>query len=553
MPRKVFLVFAICIMIAGGLPVIVSAAYHHMGESDSPRFQKAHPGAAGTKLDTCTLCHSGGTDTIKGKKTTFGSCQWCHYRYGYDGKGDKNATLNPFGRDYRDAGRSVAALKAMESRDSDGDGYSNVEEIRALRYPGDPKDDPSKRVAPFRVFTRERLMSMPQHTQFLLINANKDGDYYAEYSGVIMEHLLGAAGVSPSATKITVFSPDGYSQGHPMEADNSTDPHVRGFYPAAPFYYAVEADKAKTSYGWCDYSSPGAAGRRNGDPIITRNGLRLLLALRIDGRDLTPGKLGAGNRLARSSEGPYRVIAPQKVVSPPDQPSNNPDRGKIWPYDFNLDHNAGTSTKCATIIKVEPLPAGTTDIDIMEAGWGYIDQGKVVIYGNLLGPQPVSPKNGAKNVAWNPAVFSWEKSQGVEREDIVSYRLDYTSEDPSLGRWKSVTVSRNSRTSRGGAPLDGLLFIGACGLVALTRGGKSGIFASLVLSATVIAVLASSAGTSEGRGENPPGNPAPTNVSLHLQPGATYWWRVTDFDRHGGSAASDIFSFTTANRGAVLD
>ena len=540
------LFLASCLLLAGGLPTLVSAAYHHMGESDSPKFQKTYPGATGTKLDTCTLCHSGGTDTIKGKKTTFGSCQWCHYRYGYDGKGDKSATLNPYGREYRDAGRNTAALRSIESRDSDGDGYSNIDEIRSVRYPGDAKDDPSKTVAPFRIFTREQLRSMPQHSQFLLMNASKDGDYYAEYSGVIMEHLLARAGASPSATKITVYSPDGYSQGHPMEADNSGDPHVKGSYPAAPFYYAVEADKAKTSYGWCDYSSPGVAGRKNGDFIATLNGLRLLLALRVDDRDLVPGTLGVGNRLARNSEGPYRVIAPQKIVSPPDQPSNNPDRGTIWPYDFNLDHNAGTSTKCATIIKVEPLPAGTTDIDIMEAGWGYIDQGKLIIYGNLEGPRLVSPENRDVDVARQPTVFSWEKSPGVDAKDIVSYRLDYTSEDPSRARWKSVVVPvKPTNGVRSALPGAGMAFFGICGLVAMARGKRTRRIASFLMAGALVTAVLASFGGAEGPYANDTKSLGRHSVSVTLEADTAYWWRVTDLDKNGGSTTSEIASFRT--------
>jgi hypothetical protein len=546
MLRKEILFAAFCVLFIAGLPNLARAAYHHMGESDAPKVQKVYPGAAGTKLDTCTLCHSGGTDSIRGKNTTFGSCQWCHYRYGYDGKGDKNATLNTYGREYRAAGRSMAALTSIEGRDSDGDGYSNIDEIRSIRYPGDAKDDPSKAVAPFRIFTREQLRSMPRHSQFLLMNASKDGDYYAEYSGVIMEYLLARAGIAPSARKITVYSPDGYSQGHPIEADNSGDPYVHGAYPAAPYYYALEADKAKTSYGWCDYSSPGNAGRKNGDPISTRNGLRLLLALRIEGRDLAPGTLGPGNRLAKNSEGPYRVIAPQKIVSPPDQPSNNPNRGKIWPYDFNLDHNAGTSTKCATIIKVEPLPAGTTDIDIMEAGWGYIDQGKVIIYGNLQGPQPVSPENHAVDVSRNPTVFSWEKSPGVRAEDIVRYRLDYTSQDPSRGHWKSVVISKETASgARGGLPGAGVAFFGVCGLVALARGKSARRLASFLLVGALATAALASHGSATGASGGGLKAAIAHSASIVLNPDTTYWWRVTDVDGNGGSATSEIFTFRT--------
>jgi hypothetical protein len=38
-----------------------------------------------------------------------------------------------------------------------------------------------------------------------------------------------------------------------------------------------------------------------------------------------------------------------------------------------------------TIIRVEPLPAGTTDINILEAGWSYVDNAKIIIYGAIDG------------------------------------------------------------------------------------------------------------------------------------------------------------------------
>jgi len=55
----------------------------------------------------------------------------------------------------------------------------------------------------------------------------------------------------------------------------------------------------------------------------------------------------------------------------------------VWPYDVNADHNAGFSTRTTTIIKVEPLPEGTTDINLLEAGWPYVDDAKIVVYGAI--------------------------------------------------------------------------------------------------------------------------------------------------------------------------
>ena len=88
---------------------------------------------------------------------SLGSCQWCHYSYGYDGSGNHLDTLNPYGKDYYMNGRSVAALAAIENLDSDNDGYSNIVEIEADRYPGNPNDDPSKVPAPSRVYSKTQL------------------------------------------------------------------------------------------------------------------------------------------------------------------------------------------------------------------------------------------------------------------------------------------------------------------------------------------------------------------------------------------------------------
>ena len=79
-------------------------------------------------------------------------------------------------------------------------------------------------------------------------------------------------------------------------------------------------------------------------------------------------------------------MVPQKTVGPPDQSSKSDDQDVKWPYDHDLDHNAGSCSRSATIIRVEPLPPGTTDIDILEAGWNYVDQEMVVVYGAIGNP-----------------------------------------------------------------------------------------------------------------------------------------------------------------------
>lgn len=365
------------------------SAYHHMGDTDSDRVLDLYPELAGTKLDNCALCHTGGQyEKRPGRWISMGSCQWCHHTYGYDESGEILDTLNPYGIDYLEYGRNQQALAAIADFDSDEDTYSNAVEIGAIRYPGDASDDPSQTAAPHRIYTREELAALPQHTQFLLMNTNKSGDGYTQYSGVPAAYLLQDAGLLAGATGITVFAPDGWSQYHPLTMDEDPELyHIMGSYPEAVYHYAEQADVAlNPDTGWCDYSAPSNAGRVDGETIEVEDGLRAILAIEREGETLAPGELSLDNRL--DGEGPYRLVVPQKSPSPPDQASTAEDQAVIWPYNENWDHNAGACTKSVTIIRVEPLPEGTTDIDLLEAGWDYIDEEKVIVYGAIAGAVP---------------------------------------------------------------------------------------------------------------------------------------------------------------------
>ncbi|NNF98716.1 MAG: hypothetical protein HKM93_05005 [Desulfobacteraceae bacterium] len=362
------------------------AAYHHMGDTDSDIFRDVYPAVAGTKLDSCAVCHTGGRyEKYPGsnKWVDMGSCQWCHYTYGYDESGDIDDTLNDYGRDFRDQGRNADALQTIADLDSDGDGHANGDEIQAVRFPGDATDDPTMVPAPFRIFERSQLEQWPLHEQFLLMNTHKSGDFYALYSGVPVEDLLDAAGILPTATGIRVYAPDGWSQYHPL--DQSEEPSfypVYGEYPPAVYYYDQTADVALyPDTGWCSFDSIGAEDLSNGDSIGVEDGLRLLLAFTRDSAYLESGELDASNRL--NGEGPFRVVPPQKKPGPPDQSVKSDHQDVIWPFDENADHNAGFATRTTTIIKVDPLPDGFTDINTLEAGWNFVDEGKIVVYGAI--------------------------------------------------------------------------------------------------------------------------------------------------------------------------
>ncbi len=372
------------------------AAYHHEGEKDAGKFLSAYPEKAGTKLDHCALCHTGGSYQSGGKTVKVGSCQWCHRTYGYDGSAGATAlaaTLNSYGTAYLNANRTTAAVTSINSADSDGDSYSNEAEITAGHFPGNASDHPGLVAAPYRIYTKAQLEAMEQHTQFLLMNTSRSGDFYAEFTGVPMKILLDDAGILlGTAESITVFAPDGWAQDHPLYYEESLEMyHVYGNapesdfqYPSATYFYDNQADQAKNpDSGWCDYSAPSCVGRTHGGNIVVEHGLMAILAIKQDGAYLIPGVLNDENKLDGS--GPFRVVVPQKFPNAPDQSSKSSVQDVIWPYMNGWDHNAGACTRSATIIKVNPLPEGTSDIDILEAGWNFIDQEKIIVYGAIDG------------------------------------------------------------------------------------------------------------------------------------------------------------------------
>jgi len=388
MKRKKFIwIFVSVCILAGFLATLGLAAYSsHQNDQDINNFLAVYPSAKSTKLDDCALCHKSGKIGSK----TYGSCDYCHQIYKtQEPHGNILDTLNSFGLAYNSAGRNQAALKAIEALNSDGDTYTNIQEIQALTFPGDARDYLGLVPAPAIGMNLERILKLPGYSELLLLNASNSRDFYARYRGVKILDLLKHAGVSKNATQITVFSPDGFSQLFPIDApDPQTDPSkiqydVMGPYPYGIYYGGLD---------FVDYSIiPGCL--ENGDRIPDK--LYMLLAYLRDGDPLTPGKINP-TTLKLDGEGPYRLIPPQKIAGSPDRSctAGTPQVGDGLDCDkFNKDHNAGFSARTVAAIRVDPLPAGTTDFNWYEGGWNLVDRAKLVIYG-AINPRtyPVSGK-----------------------------------------------------------------------------------------------------------------------------------------------------------------
>ncbi len=102
------------IIIVAGLMMIFKPGSALANSGDMDTFRAAYAQITGTRLDDCSTCH---ISTRPNK-------------------------LNSYGEAYA-TDRTQAGLAAIEALDSDDDGFTNLDEINALTYPGDAADHPA--------------------------------------------------------------------------------------------------------------------------------------------------------------------------------------------------------------------------------------------------------------------------------------------------------------------------------------------------------------------------------------------------------------------------
>jgi hypothetical protein len=397
--RKRFILAAACAVVLVAAAALIakpgdqraaSRSYvGHEKDDDSQAFLRRYPQAAGTRLDDCQTCHRGGASGTDAERE-YSPCSYCHLlvysnaRYKTGVPKNYEDTLNPFGLAYKKAGRSVAALAAIEPQDSDGDGTANAAEIEALRYPGDPASRPGQPLAPTIRFSWDALHKLPERRQFLLMNTTKEtADDYVNYTGVALLDVLNAAKIDlQGASGVTVFAPDGYSIDVAME--DVLQPFPQGFFYAAPRAFAG------TEKAFVKYPETIPPGVRDGQKIPEAPWL--LLAFEREGRPLDPSSYEKGTgRL--TGEGPYRLVKPQRELWGDPAKPGRPDRsmksktyGDGWDFSPSIDHNAGACVRGACIIRINPMPEGVEEYD-WKNGWPLIGERAVVIYGHGVGPK----------------------------------------------------------------------------------------------------------------------------------------------------------------------
>jgi hypothetical protein len=340
---------------------------------DANNLVDVYPSLVGTRLDDCQTCHSG---RIEDRKLVSSSCDNCHDLIFHGTEHTARETLNAFGIDYLDAGRSKEALEAIKGKDSDGDGFPNDEELEAHRYPGSESSMPGQAVAALLTVSLDELKAMPSHSQLMLSNTSKQRfDDYAEYKGVKIKDLLGALDISlAGATGITAIAPDGYLKSLPIE-------YVNGSFPQQLFYSGLDVETLGSDCGFVRYPENIPGGPQNGSALPGEHWLMLGyerngVSLDRSGLDVIAGKI--------VGEGPLRIVVPQ--VNP-----GKPDRGsKFSPtdcddgFDFreDADHNAGSMVRGVIAIRIDPMPVGIEEFDYMNGGWAYVDAGQLIVYGH---------------------------------------------------------------------------------------------------------------------------------------------------------------------------
>lgn len=355
-----------------------SRAYKgHENDVDIDNLCKVYPDIIGSRLDDCQTCHTGEKD-IAGVLVG-NACDYCHNLMLTSSKAVFADTLNSYGTDYMNGGRSKAAIKDIRDTDSDGDGFTNNEEIKKYRYPGYSFSKPGQPNAPKMLVGVSELKAMPAHSEFLLANTKKQQfDFYANYEGVKFLDIFTALGIDMTgATGITIIAPDGFMKSY-------TIAELSALFPQPIFYSGLDVASLGAECGFVEYPAVIPGGVADTQPIPGQH--YLLLAHKRDGAAMESSYLDVDNGTIEG-EGPYRLIVPQTTPGSPDRGMSYATTcGDVYEYDGTKDHNAGSMVRGVIAIRIDPMPAGYEEFDYVNGGWAFIDTKQIIIYGNNVNP-----------------------------------------------------------------------------------------------------------------------------------------------------------------------
>jgi len=222
----------------------------------------------------------------------------------------------------------------------------------------------------FRAAEIQGLSPVVRTRVFLNSTKSRTGDTYFEYRGNRLDQVLDAVGLAPGAESVDLISIDGY------EVTLTLD-EIRRRWPQAPIVPGLDPARLGAC-GWVAY------GSRDADGAAAMPDAHVLLAFEENGTAFEAASIDpASGRI--TGKGPLRAIIPQVQPGLPDLPLTA-DAGcldKVRPehrFSDAYDHNAGKSVSAVAAIRVNPLPAGTRDVD-WRAGQGPADARSVVFFG----------------------------------------------------------------------------------------------------------------------------------------------------------------------------
>ncbi|MBU1700904.1 MAG: hypothetical protein KJ970_14090 [Candidatus Eisenbacteria bacterium] len=356
----------------------------HENDTDSDNLIAVYPALLGTRLDDCQTCHTGGIVTDADQKEFYlNPCSYCHLVPTPDASftvgipGSFEATLNPFGLDYKNKGRDQKALKDIDGIDSDDDGFTNIDELIQGRYPGDAGSKPGQPFAPTDTLSWEEIHNLDVHNQFMLVNAHRQNfDHYVAYTGVTVKEILSAVGADAAgATSVTFIAPDGHAKDFAIE-------QIKTAFPAGLYYgnldpgHFTDPDQGFVTYPPAEFIPEGIedGGEIPGEQWI-------MIAYGREGNDLDPGHLDYTSGTLEG-EGPYRSVVPQSRPGAPDRSSKHPTTyNDGLDYDDNKEHNSGLCTRGLVAIRINPMPEGYEEFDWKNGGWSLLEHRRILIYG----------------------------------------------------------------------------------------------------------------------------------------------------------------------------
>ncbi len=173
-------------------------------------FRTTYPAAATSQLNSCVLCH-------------------------IDPNG--GGTRNAYGEAFRNAGHSYTAI---EGADSDGDGFTNLQEIQALTFPGDAASHPP---APSTDTTRPTVtaFTVPATANALTVAITS---FTASDNVAVTGYMVTQSATAPSAG-------------------------ASGWTATAPSSYTFSAAGGQTLYAWAKDAAGNVSASRSASTSIT--------------------------------------------------------------------------------------------------------------------------------------------------------------------------------------------------------------------------------------------------------------------------------------------